>query len=50
VVPVELEVPPAGVRAVLATGKSVGGAFAMVGDVVAGVQVLIVAVAFAFHR
>ena len=40
---------PAGVRAVLATGKSVGGAFAMVGGVVAGVQVLIVTATFAFH-
>lgn len=34
---------PAGVRAVLATGKSVSGALAMVGSVVAGVQVLIAA-------
>src|SRR5260370_19555435 len=33
----------AGVGAVLATGKSVGGALAMIGGVVAGVQVLIAA-------
>ena len=40
---------PAGMRAVLTTGKSVGGALALVGGVVAGVQVVIAAVAFALH-
>jgi hypothetical protein len=40
---------PAGVRAVLATGKSVGGAVAMIGGVVAGIQVLIAAAGLAFH-
>ena len=40
---------PAGVRAVLATGKSVSGALAMVGGVVAGVQVLVAAAVIIFH-
>ena len=40
---------PAGGRALLATGKSVSGALALVGGVVAGIQVLIVAAAMVFH-
>jgi hypothetical protein len=40
---------PAGGRAVLATGKSASGALAMIGGVVAGVQVLIAAGVFVFH-
>lgn len=40
---------PAGMRAVLASGRSIGGALALVGGVVAGVQVVIAAGAFAFH-
>jgi hypothetical protein len=40
---------PAGGRALLASGKSVGGALAMVGGVVAGVQVLIAAGVIVFH-
>jgi len=40
---------PAGVQAVLATGKSVSGALAMVGGVVAGVQVLVAAAVIVLH-
>ena len=40
---------PAGGRALLASGKSVGGALAMIGGVVAGVQVLIAAGVIVFH-
>jgi hypothetical protein len=40
---------PTGVRAVVATSKSVSGGLSTVGGVVAGVQVLIAAVAIAFH-
>lgn len=40
---------PAGGRAVLATGKSASGALAMIGGVVAGVQVLIAAAVMVFH-
>jgi|ERR1039457_5998846 hypothetical protein len=40
---------PAGARAVVATGKSVSGGLAMIGGVVAGVQVLIAAGFLIFH-
>ena len=40
---------PAGGRAILATGKSVGGALALIGGVVAGVQVLVVAATLMFR-
>jgi hypothetical protein len=40
---------PAGGRAVLRTSKSVSGALSMTAGVVAGLQVLIAAGAFAFH-
>jgi hypothetical protein len=40
---------PAGGRAILATGKSVSGALALIGGVVAGVQVLLVAATMTFH-
>ncbi len=40
---------PTGGRAVLATAKSAGGAVALLGGVVAGVQVLIAAGGLAFH-
>lgn len=40
---------PAGGRAVLAAGKSAGGFLALLGGVVAGVQVLIAAGGLAFH-
>jgi len=40
---------PAGGRALVATCKSLGGALAMIGGVVAGVQVLITGGAMLFH-
>jgi hypothetical protein len=40
---------PAGGRAVLRAGKSAGGLLALVGGIVAGVQVLIAAGGLAFH-
>ena len=40
---------PAGARAVIATGKSVNGGLAMLGSVVAGVQVLVAAGVLIFH-
>jgi hypothetical protein len=40
---------PAGAQAVIATGKSVNGGLAMLGSVVAGVQVLVAAGVLIFH-